>query len=49
MDKWRCKVCGFIYDPEKVIPIAALRRGQHLKISPMTGIALSVKSIKVDL
>jgi aspartate ammonia-lyase len=33
---------------KKVIPIVALQRGRPLRISPMTGIAPSVKSIKVD-
>jgi len=24
MEKWRCKVCGYIYDPEKGDPVTAI-------------------------
>jgi hypothetical protein len=43
MAKYKCTVCGYIYDPEKGDPDGGINRVQPLKISPMTGYVLSVE------
>lgn len=34
MDKWRCKVCGFIYDPEKGDPDSGIAPGTAFEDIP---------------
>ena len=49
MSKWKCSVCGYIYDSEKGIPEKALKQVQNLKIYLMTLNAQDVVPAKLCL
>jgi len=34
MGKWRCTVCGYIYDPEKGDPDSGVKAGTHFEELP---------------
>ncbi len=46
MSKWKCSVCGYIYDSEKGIPEKALNQVLNLKIYLITLNAQDVVLVK---
>ena len=55
MKKYKCEVCGYIYDPETgdpdrgVAPTTLSSPGLHLKTYPKTGFARFAESAKNSL
>ena len=43
LKKYKCRPCGFVYDPEKGVPDYGIKPGVPLKTFQMTGYVQSVR------